>query len=201
MTLCVGPIGGQPCGNDAPAREPGTKGRPRIRCDECQGKKVKPGPIDPTLTVAPKQRIHCTWLDHDGSFCNAPLEDDELFCDHHGMPPRAQYVPTSVFTGPGVIVPDAEPNSPGPLETAHLSALTAVGRQESPDGQLVLMLARRLDGGVADSAVANLSAQLRAAAKEVYAGAPPLPGAIDELKRRRQEKIDALNTETEVSDA
>jgi len=152
------------------------------------------------ITGKPKAKAkHCSWLGHDGIFCNAKLREDtdELFCDGHGMPSRAYFEPKHAFVGPGVI-PD-EPSGPGPLESAHLEALSAINMENSVQGALVLRLAQMLDGDIAPTAAAALAAQLRVASKEAYSGTPPSSSSLDELRARREARIAAMNNE-EVSD-
>jgi hypothetical protein len=61
---------------------------------------------------------------------------------------------------------------------------------DSPEGQLVLYLARTLDGGgIADTAKAALSARLMAAHERATYGAPVEPDALDEIAKRRRAKI------------
>jgi len=216
VALCVGPVGGIPCGRVMPQHA--GRGRRPIRCEVCkQGKKrlnpnalldegvnlkpiaqVEVSLVDEEVIQVQRVKKYCTWLNHNKHFCDKPIEDTgEIFCSDHGMPPVSLYKPTTRFVGPGVSYGTKEP---GALERAHLNALKAIEMEDSPQGILLLTLARRLDDPtISDGAVATCSAQLRSAAKDVYAGAPITSGAIDEIRKRREAKIAALAGES-VSD-
>ncbi|MFI0897075.1 hypothetical protein [Streptomyces sp. NPDC020983] len=78
----------------------------------------------------------------------------------------------------------------GPLESAALAELEAVGRAETLAGGVVLALARRIDQAGPDdtgSGFAALTKELRASLAAAVAGAEQSDD-IDRLRRQREEK-------------
>lgn len=225
---CPGPavIGAWPCGRDVV--QTSTVGRRRTRCPDCgtyQARKAEEarialqGPYQPlrqTILPAPlytepetpaRQPIssHCTWLEADGTICDASLADtDEVYCAHHGLPPRAYDPNAGQFRGPGILVMDEVPETervPGPIEQSHIDSLTAIDRIDHPEAKLVLLLARRMDDGVSDSALAAVAGRLQSASKDAYAGAAPVPGRMDELRRKREARLAAMQEQLAENDS
>ena len=83
------------------------------------------------------------------------------------------------------------PMSSGSVEAAVVKQLAEVERVDTPMGQAALVLARRLDGGAADtgSAVAALVKQLEATLEAATAGAKAEDDPVDELRKRRDRKL------------
>lgn len=78
----------------------------------------------------------------------------------------------------------------GPLETAARAELASVGREDSMAGAVALHLARQMDrGGHTGSQTATLSRELRASVAEAVHGAAPVGDGVDELQKRRAERI------------
>ena len=197
VMTCPGPKGST-VGCGRPVEQP-TPGRVMLRCQRCLA--APPEPVE-------QVQRHCTWLDDDGVICDAQLTDpDDLFCDHHpgasvtiiGTVPVRPWSPDPEVTigGGQIQITRTPPSAPGrrlgALEASHLTALTAIGRHDKPDGLLVLYLARQLDDGQAGTAVAAISGRLMSAAQVAYAGAPPEPGELDRLRARRAQRIAALS--------
>ena len=86
--------------------------------------------------------------------------------------------------------PDDRPRGPGPLESAALAELEAVGRAETLAGGVVLALARRIDQAGPDdtgSGFAALTKELRASLAAAVAGAETAD-EVDKVRRQREEK-------------
>jgi hypothetical protein len=167
----------------------------------------------PTDDFVLSSREGCAWLEADGTFCDRSLTADDIrrgdiFCAHHPAEAvRARYRPPDVDVPRETqawAAPSADPVSGrqiGPLESAHLVALTQIDRQSQPDGVLVLTLARAIDDGSASgSGLAALAGRLQSAAKDAYAGAAPGKDSIDELARRRTERLAELAAADESAD-
>ena len=76
------------------------------------------------------------------------------------------------------------------LESAYRARLVEIGRDVSPEGLLVLRLAKSLDAGMqSGSAEAALAGRLMAAWDSATAGAPMESGILDEIARKRREKF------------
>lgn len=83
-----------------------------------------------------------------------------------------------------------EGRGPGPLESAALAELEAVGRAGTLAGGVVLALARRIDQAGPDdtgSGFAALTKELRASLAAAVAGAETADG-IDRVRQQREEK-------------
>ena len=82
--------------------------------------------------------------------------------------------------------PDAE------LWTATLAELAAAGRVASASGQAALLLARRLDSPLIEpgSSVAAMVREHRAALADALKGAVSEVNPLDELRARRERKLD-----------
>lgn len=78
------------------------------------------------------------------------------------------------------------------LEQAYKSRLSEIGRENSPEGLLVLRLAKSLDAGMqSGSAEAALAGRLMAAWDSATAGAPIESGILDQIAKKRREKFGA----------
>lgn len=84
-----------------------------------------------------------------------------------------------------------EPDGPGPVERRTILELEEAGRLDTIRGQAALVLARRLDSRTMDtgSAVAAVVRQLDATVEAAVAGAHMAADPVDELRRRRDEKL------------
>jgi hypothetical protein len=82
--------------------------------------------------------------------------------------------------------PDSE------LWTATLDELTSATRVASASGQAALLLARRLDSGLTEtgSSVAAMIREHRAALADALKGARAETNPLDELRARRERKLD-----------
>lgn len=79
--------------------------------------------------------------------------------------------------------------SPG-LVASYRAQLEAADRLDSPEGALVMHLARLFEAGQhTASGAASLSRELRAAMEEALKGAPAKADSLDELAARRQAKV------------
>jgi len=78
----------------------------------------------------------------------------------------------------------------GDVTAATRQELRAAGVERGAVGQLVLALARRIDGGASEngSALASLAKEFRASLGVVMTGAEPADDPIDELRRQRELK-------------
>jgi hypothetical protein len=86
-------------------------------------------------------------------------------------------------------VPEAEI---GPIESATLDELTAVGREGSALGCTALALARKLDAGrETGAAMASLAKQLEATKNSATEGLSAAADPLDELRARRDAKRNA----------
>ena len=79
----------------------------------------------------------------------------------------------------------------GNVEAAAIKQLQEAGRLDSVLGQAALVLARRLDRVTVDtgSAVAGVVKQLEATLEAATAGANVAEDPVDELRRRRDQKL------------
>jgi hypothetical protein len=151
---------------------------------------------------APAER--CAWLLEDGTMCDAPLPDDELFCTAHPGGPRRSTTTQVIATAPTpvparrgrppavAVLPAAgfrPSGEPGRLESVYRASLVQFGQEETPDGQLCLFLCQHLDAGLSPSALAAVTVQLRAVADKIFAGRPPTADRLDELTARRQSRV------------
>lgn len=82
--------------------------------------------------------------------------------------------------------PDSE------LWTATLDELTSAARVASASGQAALLLARRLDSGLTEtgSSMAAMIREHRAALADALKGARAKTNPLDELRARRERKLD-----------
>ena len=85
----------------------------------------------------------------------------------------------------------ADPDSE--LWTATLGELAAAARVASASGQAALLLARRLDSAAVEtgSSVAAMVREHRAALADALKGAAAEANPLDELRARRERKLDA----------
>lgn len=83
------------------------------------------------------------------------------------------------------------PDGPGGVELAAVAQLEDAGRLGTVLGQAALVLARRLDARTMDtgSAVAAVARQLEVTLEAAVAGAHMAADPVDELRRRRDEKL------------
>lgn len=86
------------------------------------------------------------------------------------------------------------PSGPGEVEQATITQLEEAGRLDSPRGKAALVLARRLDAVTFDtgSAVAAVVRQWDATLEAAVAGAHMAADPVDEVRRRRDEKLSKL---------
>ncbi len=93
--------------------------------------------------------------------------------------------PAPVLAGPG-----APGWMPGPIESRALFELTAVERTDTLEAQIMLRLAREMDGGrLTGPALASLAKQLMAAKSVAFLGTtPPETDRVDELAEQRAAK-------------
>ena len=100
---------------------------------------------------------------------------------------RAARQPKAEAAAPMPVDPDAE------LWTATLDELTAAGRVASASGQAALLLARRLDSRLVEtgSSVAAMVREHRAALADALKSASSEVNPLDELRARRERKLDA----------
>ena len=100
---------------------------------------------------------------------------------------RAQRQPKPDPAAPMPVDPDAE------LWTATLAELAAASRVASASGQAALLLARRLDSQLTEtgSSVAAMIREHRAALADALKGAAAEANPLDELRLRRERKLDA----------
>ena len=100
---------------------------------------------------------------------------------------RAQRQPKPEPSGQMPVDPDSE------LWTATLAELAEGGRVASASGQAALLLARRLDSQLAEtgSSVAAMVREHRAALADALKGAAAEANPLDELRARRERKLDA----------
>lgn len=96
--------------------------------------------------------------------------------------------------GRGKSPPDEDQPDPTSVEAAVLAELTKGGCIGTVMGQATLVLARRLDHPTLDtgSAVSSLVKQLSATLDAALAGATSVEDPVDELRRRRDEKLGKL---------
>jgi hypothetical protein len=85
----------------------------------------------------------------------------------------------------------AVPSDAGAVEAAVRGALEAAGRLSAPLGQVVLVLARRLDApdGESGSALASVAKQLTMTMTAATADVRPADDLLDELRIRRDRKL------------
>lgn len=116
-----------------------------------------------------------------------PLGSRREFCEECRPPRnRNQDAPAApVLAGPG-----APGWSPGRIESRALAELTAAGRAETLEGEIVVRLAREMDSGrVAGSALTSLAKQLLDAKSRAMVGIkPPDRDRVDDLADRRADK-------------
>lgn len=93
--------------------------------------------------------------------------------------------------GRGKSPPDEDPNAPETVQAAVLAELTKAGCTGTVMGQAALVLARRLDHPTMDtgSAVSSLVKQLSATLEAALAGVAAVDDPVDELRRRRDQKL------------
>lgn len=103
---------------------------------------------------------------------------------------RAQRKPRPAQAQPAAAPIPVDPDSE--LWTATLNELTAAGRVASASGQAALLLARRLDSGLTEtgSSVAAMIREHRAALADALKGATAEVNPLDELRARRERKLD-----------
>lgn len=91
----------------------------------------------------------------------------------------------------GVAAPAGDQDDAGDIVGAVRSALVAVGRLDTVDGQLALLMARRFESGEGTgSALGGLSRELRNTMALALTGtASGVPDFLDELNRRRLRKM------------
>jgi hypothetical protein len=76
------------------------------------------------------------------------------------------------------------------LETAARAELASVGREDSFAGAVAMHMARQMDrGGHTGSQTATMSRELRASLAEALRGGIPVGDGVDELQKRRAERI------------
>jgi hypothetical protein len=100
---------------------------------------------------------------------------------------RAQRQPKPQPAGEMPPDPDFE------LETATLAELNEAGRAESASGKAALALAKRIDSGTGETG-AGLAAMVRehrTALADALKGARAETNPLDELRARRERKLDA----------
>lgn len=99
---------------------------------------------------------------------------------------RAARQPKPEPAGQMPVDPDSE------LWTATLNELTAAARTASASGQAALLLARRLDSQMTEtgSSVAAMVREHRAALADALKGASAEVNPLDELRARRERKLD-----------
>lgn len=104
-------------------------------------------------------------------------------------PPKNKPNPR-VINLPKTETPPSEPlRADTPLVEAYRKRLEAAERLDSPEGALVMTLARLFAAGEhTSSGAASLSRELRAAMDVALQGAPTEADSLDELARRRQAK-------------
>lgn len=92
----------------------------------------------------------------------------------------------------GVSAPEiaAQPVPGELLSDVYARELQRIGKTDSSEGVLLLLLARMLETpGLAGTAAAGLAQRVMVAADRAFAGAPPSPDAIDDLTRKRRERF------------
>lgn len=90
--------------------------------------------------------------------------------------------------------PADELDGPGEMERAIVAELEEAGRRETGLGTAAVLLARRLDARTMDtgSAVAAVVRQLQTTMEAAVAGAHMAADPVDEVRRRRDEKLGKL---------
>lgn len=84
----------------------------------------------------------------------------------------------------------ADGTPPATVYGATLATLQTADRADTPAGAAALVIARKLDaGGDTGSAVAALTRELRAAVAEAVANATVAGDQIDEIARKREERL------------
>lgn len=92
--------------------------------------------------------------------------------------------------GAGQSAPEQPEYVPGRLETATMAELVSVDREASVEGAVALHLARQMDrGGHTGSQTASLARELRASMTAAVAGGTPTGDTLDDLQKRRAERI------------
>lgn len=115
--------------------------------------------------------------------------------------PAAVQAPPAAVQAPGAAAqplatrPGPGPDEPGSVVAAVEKELSDAGRAGTVPGQLARVLAMRLDNsrGESGAGLSSLAKHVEALMASALKGAPTAPDALDELERRRQEKLAEAN--------